>query len=107
MVGFIEIGLLWYAHCIGDMILQSSFMSNFKSKFWYPMFSHVFIWTATVSLVLSYLGLFTPGKFVFLFIGHWLMDAWKSRQPRDDAHRWCMYVDQGWHFIQLVIVAVL
>ncbi|HUS50148.1 MAG TPA: DUF3307 domain-containing protein [Candidatus Paceibacterota bacterium] len=105
---FLEtIFLLWFAHCIGDMVLQSSFMSEYKGKFWYPMFSHVFIWTMCISLVLNYFEIFTYWKFGFLFIGHWLMDKWKSNTPRDDAHRWCMYVDQGWHFIQIIVVAVL
>ena len=99
-----ELGILWFAHCLSDMVFQSNFMANFKSKFWYPMCSHVFIWTTSISLVLHYFQIFNYWKFAFLFIGHWVMDAWKSKQPRDDDHRWCMYVDQGWHLIQILIV---
>ena len=99
--------LLWFAHCIGDMVLQNNFMANYKSKFWYPMFSHVFIWTTTVSLVLLHFGLFELWKGVFLFTGHWVMDSWKSRQIKDAEHNWCMYVDQGFHFVQILIVGLL
>ncbi len=87
-----KIMLMWFAHCLGDMVFQSNFMAEYKSKFWYAMFSHVFIWTMGVSLVLHYFGIFAYWKFIFLFVGHWAMDMWKSRQTRDDEHRWCMYV---------------
>ncbi|KKM77568.1 hypothetical protein LCGC14_1368670 [marine sediment metagenome] len=103
----IKIMLLWFAHCLGDMVFQSNFMAEYKNKFWYAMFSHVFIWTMCVSLVLHYFGIFTYWKFIFLFVGHWIMDMWKSKQPKDDEHRWCMYVDQGWHLTQVIAVGVL
>jgi len=102
-----EIGLLWFAHCVGDMLMQNRFMIEYKSKFWYPMFCHVFIWSTCISLVLGYLGIFTYAKFAFLFAGHYAMDSWKSRTPRDDKHYWCMHVDQGWHLIQIIIVWLL
>lgn len=107
MIGLIELGMLWFAHCMGDMVLQTKFLADFKSKYLYPMLTHVFIWSASISFMLNFLGIFAPWKFAFLFLGHWAMDNWKSKQPRDHEHMWCMYVDQGWHFIQIVIVGVL
>lgn len=104
MIGVIELGLLWFAHCMGDMVLQTNFIANFKSKFLYAMFTHVFVWTAVICLVLAYLGLFQMWKFAFLFVGHWFIDRWKSGQPRDKEHQWCIYVDQFLHLAQIMFV---
>ncbi len=106
MIGIIGIGLLWFAHCMGDMVLQTNFMAEFKSKFPYMMFTHVFIWSVCISIVLAYFGLFTIPKFIFLFSVHYLIDRWKTKQPKDDEHLWCIYLDQFLHFLQILFVGL-
>jgi hypothetical protein len=104
MIGIIELGLLWFAHCMGDMVFQTEFIATYKSKFFYAMFTHVFIWSATICIALAYLGLFHVWKFIFLILGHYLIDKWKSNQPKDKEHLWCIYADQFLHLAQIMIV---
>jgi len=98
---------LLFAHCLGDMVFQTEFLFKYKSSVLFCMLSHVFIWTGCIVLVLSWFGLFSYWKLIFLFLGHWAVDAWKSRQPKDLAHFRYIYYDQGLHVLQLIIVWLL
>ena len=96
--------LLLYAHCMGDMVFQTSFISKNKSKRPLLMLFHVIIWTGTVCLALYFTGLLKTWHIIFLAVVHFATDSWKSRQPKDDEHFWCIYVDQFVHFVQMVVV---
>lgn len=95
---------LLFAHYIGDIALQSSWQADNKGKYWYIMFSHCMIWTACVSVVLEYLGLFALWKVLFLLLGHYACDSIKASQPKTKENWWMIYPDQLFHLIQLLIV---
>jgi len=99
-------GLIWliFGHFIGDIALQAPWQAENKGKYWYVMLSHCMIWTAIISIALEYLGLLMLWKIIFLLIGHYLMDSWKSRQTRIPGNWWKIYPDQVWHLIQCAIV---
>lgn len=112
---------LVFAHFIGDIALQSSWQADNKGKYWYVMLSHCIIWAACICIALQYLGLFEYWKVFFLVLRHGLMDEWKSHQPHErkvnirtapwmnqtvvtKSNWWMIYPDQGWHFVQLLVV---
>ena len=95
---------LIFAHYIGDIALQSSWQADNKGKYWYVMMSHVLIWTACISVALEYIGLLSIWKIVFLIVGHWLMDKWKTKKPKTPESWKYIYPDQIWHIVQLLIV---
>lgn len=110
--------MIWLliAHYIADWGLQNDFVAKNKGNYWIIMFSHCFIWAGCVSIALQYLGIFTLTKFIFLFIGHWIMDKIKmvfiyapcSKSKEDEKYNLSLlYVDQLWHFIQCVIVYII
>ena len=106
MIGLIELGLLWYAHLIGDLVFQTKTITDNKANCLPLMIAHVFIWAGTISLMLAYLEIFTPLKFVFLFVGHWIIDDWKLSQPTANKNTWHIYADQALHAIQILLVSV-
>jgi len=95
---------LIFAHYIGDIALQSDWQAKNKGKLWYVMLSHCMIWTACISLGLQFLGIFAFWKAIFLFFGHWISDAMKSKVPQTPENWKYIYPDQGWHLIQCLIV---
>lgn len=101
---FSNLWLLLLAHFIGDFPLQSQFIAMNKNKYWYIMCAHCYIWAGVVSLVLMHLGIFAPWKFVFLFIGHYIVDYIKSSQKTIPENWWMIYPDQIFHVAQLLIV---
>jgi hypothetical protein len=98
--------MIWllFAHYIGDIALQSDWQAQNKGRLWYVMFSHCMIWTACVSVALQYQGRFDLWKVVFLVIGHWVCDKWKTTKPKTPEAWKYIYPDQAWHIIQLAIV---
>ena len=66
--------------------------------------SHVIIWTTIICVPLRLFEVLTWWHPIFLFVIHYLSDKWKSSQPKDDAHWYLIYWDQGIHLIQLLIV---
>ncbi len=105
-----------FAHFIGDWALQNDFLAQNKSKYWFVMFAHCMVWTATISIALQYLGIFAMWKVLFLLIGHWVVDKWKCMNLRDvcskskeiEKHNLALlYADQFFHFIQCVVVYIV
>lgn len=101
---FIVIFLLIFSHCLGDMAFQTDFIAKFKSTKLFAMISHLIIWTGCITVVLLSFEIFSYWKLAFLFLGHGLVDSWKCRQPKDEAHFHYIYYDQALHLIQLMIV---
>lgn len=101
--------MIWliFAHYIGDIALQSDWQAQNKGKLWYVMMSHCFIWTACISVALQYLGLFAMWKVIFLLVGHWVMDKWKTTKPKTPEAWKYIYPDQIWHLIQCGIVYLI
>jgi len=99
--------LLMLAHFLADYPLQGDFLAKYKHQYPYIMFVHCFIWTGLISIVLSYFGIFAWWKAIMLFGGHWMMDWWKSGHPTEERYMWTFYVDQSFHFGQLLFCLFL
>ena len=99
---------LTLAHYLADYPLQGEFLGTMKGKLKYLMFCHCLIWTGVVCVALEVCGLFEWWKLVFLFIGHISMDTWKARHPEARALglTYLLWIDQTFHFFQIVVVAL-
>jgi hypothetical protein len=94
------------AHYIGDYPLQGAYLAKMKGKSDYILFCHTFIWTGCVSAVLAYFGVFVWWKAVSLLVGHFAIDRWKSRKTdKSNAMSSDLWIDQGLHFAQILLVA--
>ena len=102
----IYLGWLLFAHCIGDMVFQTNFIAQYKGKDWLAMLSHLIIYTGTITLALVLMDIYSFWKVVVVLISHWLIDNWKSKAPKDDAHWHYLYYDQGMHLIILIIISL-
>jgi hypothetical protein len=75
---------LFFAHWMGDFVLQSDFMARNKSKRWDVLFGHVCIYTATLCAFAS-VAIKTPGSINMTlfaasnFVAHFVTDAITSR----------------------------
>jgi hypothetical protein len=107
MINFVALWFGLVSHYLGDMAWQKPEIAHGKSKRWYLMLTHVMVWAGTISVALYVFGLFAFWKVIFLVVGHFLIDEWKSKQPKDDAHWYQIYIDQGLHIIQIIIVFIL
>ncbi len=103
----LQLFILIYAHCMGDMIFQSDFIAKNKGKSILPMLSHITIYTGTVLIALIFTGMYSWWKPLFLLLGHLAIDSWKSRVPKDKEHWNCLYYDQAMHLAQIVAVWLL
>jgi len=99
--------IVWvlFAHFIGDIALQNTWMEQ-KGKIWYAMLCHCMVWTACICIALQFLGIFALWKVAFLFGGHWICDKWKSTKPKNNEGLKYLYIDQGIHFLQCLIVII-
>lgn len=95
---------LLFAHYIGDFALQSDWIAQNKRNYWYVLFAHSMIWAAIISMALEYLGLFSLWKVLFLIIGHFIIDKWKTTKQSGEW-KW-IYPDQILHIIQLIVVYI-
>ncbi len=100
--------MIWliFAHYIGDLALQSDWIAQKKRTLWYVMFSHCMIWAACICVALQFLGIFVLWKALFLVVGHWICDYWKTTKPQTPECWWYIYPDQVWHLMQCVIVYI-
>lgn len=44
---------------------------------------------------------------VCIFVSHMMVDRWKSRTPKDEAHFYYIYIDQGLHYAVLLLISYL
>lgn len=108
---YIAIIYLFTAHYVADFSLQGSWMSENKSKYWYILFTHSFIYSGVVSIVLIHLGMFQFYQFPLLFLSHYFIDRWKCKQyhpilKSDRQNLKYLYIDQTLHFIILIIILI-
>lgn len=102
--------LLWFmiiAHCLADMCWQSSFISHNKNRKFVLMFFHALCVTGMISIPLYVFNVLTFATILFLLISHIMVDVWKSNQPKDDDHFWCIYVDQTLHLLCMILVVCI
>ena len=107
MIDFIPLFFCVVAHNYGDVAFQKPEIAHNKAKHWYLMLTHVMCWTGAIALVLFYFGLFEWWKIAVLIGGHFVIDSWKSRVPKTPENWNMIYVDQGLHMIQLLVVFLL
>lgn len=109
--------VVFLAHFIADYPLQGFFLAEWKSKSWYILFVHSFIWAGLVSCGLAAFGLYAAWKFFFLLIGHFVIDGWKCRTFETPEHRvktlgvvitglQAFFIDQTLHVLQLLVVLI-
>lgn len=91
-------------HLLYDFHWQGPFISEAKGKYNFILAVHALTWTLLLCGVLYYFHHFAPWMMVFLFVSHAVTDYWKSHQPKDEAHFWLIYVDQGLHLLQILLV---
>jgi len=99
---------LWliFAHVIGDIALQGEFLAMNKGKIWWCMLWHSIIWAGCICFALEYLGIPTPlWKWIFLIGLHYTIDEWKCKSTKEFLS-WHLWVDQGLHMIQCLIVFI-
>ncbi len=108
--------IIWllFAHGIGDVFLRSRFISTFKAKSILVLAFHCYMYVCCVSVVLVYFDVFAIWKFIFLLVGHFLIDSWKhwvdlgsnwmnEEQSEINLNKYVI-IDQGLHMLQLFIV---
>ena len=102
--------MIWliFAHFIGDWGLQARWIADAKGKYWEVMFAHCAVWTGCICIALEYLGMYNNFQPVFLFLGHWLIDAWKCKTFKNiKESRWTVHADHLGHLAQLIVVCYL
>lgn len=105
MVVLISVFLLTLlAHLLYDFHWQGDFVAQGKGKYKFILGVHALTWSLLIAAILYFFGVFAVWKLIFLFVTHYIIDGWKSHLPKNDGYFWALYVDQGLHFLTLVIV---
>jgi ABC-type uncharacterized transport system permease subunit len=91
--------LLLFAHHVGDVWAQPSWLIANKKKHIFAIYEHVVVYTGIVSLALYALGAFEPWKAVFIAVAHGLTDYYKYKHDE----YWWIYPDQLAHYLQVYI----
>lgn len=97
------IGLL--AHMLYDVHWQGN-QGALKGQHWFWMYQHALTWSLLIFAVLIFFDIASWWKFLFLFSGHYLIDTWKTKVPKTPEYMWAVYVDQGLHYLQILIVTL-
>ena len=92
------------AHLLYDFHWQGQFRADNKGKRIFLLFIHALTWAMIVSVPLIVLQGLIIWKPIFLFITHFFIDMWKSRQPRTDDNFYLIYIDQFAHLITILSV---
>lgn len=96
-----------FAHAIGDMGLQTCYMSDHKHDKFNVMLAHCIIWAGCIGVALTYLGIYSFWKMPFLVIAHFLTDRWSSRHPeRINSWNKINTIDQLIHLGQIIVVFI-
>lgn len=94
-----QILLLVGLHFIADSALQDDFTKRNKGKRWISLFLHAVASATLVCIALMYFEVYATWKFITIIVTHMAIDKWKSNTPRDEAHFYCIYIDQGLHIV--------
>lgn len=99
------LGLL-LVHLLYDFHWQGPFISQAKSKYDFLLGVHALTWALLLGAVLFLTDSLTWWQLPFLFVGHFVIDRWKSHKPQTPDLFWLLYVDQALHLLQIIIVAM-
>ncbi|KAA0547379.1 DUF3307 domain-containing protein [Bacillus sp. BGMRC 2118] len=107
---------LLIGHLIGDFLLQTSWMAQYKASKWIPLLTHVIVYTSVVSIMGYISGGLSLAGIALIFLGHIVLDRrtfvdfWVRRiqMAKGPAKDWLMIVtDQIFHIILLAIAIYL
>lgn len=101
------------SHLIADFFLQPRWIGESKSSSWYALFVHVFIYSGAVwvlvPLLVNLFGVDTSVKlplmwtywnsfytFIYLFVGHFMVDVWTSRLTTKFYNKFLETKDKKW-----------
>ena len=102
---------LLFSHFLADVFIRNNLINKHKDNIYILLF-HCFLWACSVSVVLEIYSLWMLEKFLFLFVGHVIIDFIKCRMDtnknwekdgKPDISRFKI-VDQIAHLIQILIV---
>ncbi|MBM7662340.1 hypothetical protein JOC85_003147 [Bacillus mesophilus] len=107
-----QFDFLLIGHFIGDFLLQTSWMAQYKATKWIPLLTHVTIYTIVVAIFGFLSGGLSLWGIAIIFIGHVILDRkkfvsfWVKKIQRADGPSlgWLSIVtDQVFHLILLAI----
>lgn len=92
---------LLFAHYIGDYVFQSDFLANTKSKSFYNLFVHCFLYSMTICITFVLLkGTFYMYQFIILLSSHMVIDFIKSNAKNKNKQLTTyLYIDQFLHIV--------
>jgi nicotinamide riboside transporter PnuC len=107
---------LLIGHLIGDFLLQTSWMAQYKATKWFPLLTHVSIYTLVIALFGFLSGGLSLVGLAIIFIGHIILDRktfvtfWvkKIQMVKRPHETWLSIVaDQIFHLILLAIAIAI
>lgn len=102
---------MFFAHFIGDYVLQIRWLAETKGKEWYNMLVHCVLYSSSVGLVpLLHSHRFPLLGLIVIFVSHWLIDSWKVRMNSiavsEQDKKANLYMDQLMHFMLLIAIII-
>ncbi|WP_456277275.1 DUF3307 domain-containing protein [Bacillus sp. AK128] len=103
---------LLIGHLIGDFLLQTSWMAQYKATRWVPLLTHVTVYTIVIAIFGFLSGGLSVWGIAIIFIGHVILDRkrfvtfWVEKVQRAEgpSKGWLSIVaDQIFHLILLAI----
>ena len=91
--------ILLFLHHLADTIQPTWLIKN-KKDHAFAVYEHSFVWAGMITLGLIGFGEESIGKFLFLLIGHFLIDYFKYKLT---SYNW-IYLDQALHYLQIIII---
>ena len=94
------------AHLMYDLHWQGPYVAEVKRTDWFILVVHALTWALVVGAVLSLFGSLAEWHLPWLFITHFVVDAWKTRIAPGDRHGRYQLIDQGLHVLSLLVVVL-
>lgn len=106
-INLVLLGCLVLAHLLYDFHWQGPFVADMKGKSLFILFVHAGTWALLLWFVLWAFGFMAWWPLPFLFITHATTDYWKSHKPKTPEYWHLIYVDQGIHFLTVLIIWIM
>lgn len=107
---------LLLGHLVGDFLLQTSWMAQYKATRWLPLLTHVTVYTAVIALFGSFAGGLSLSALALVFVSHVVLDRrrfvgfWVRRiqMATGSESKWLTIVaDQIFHLLFLALAIAL
>lgn len=102
----IKIMFLVLLHLLYDFHIQGPFISEMKGKSLFLLGVHALTWALVISLGIYVIDALAMWHIIFLATTHFIVDAWKSRFTKLDPLGPALWIDQGLHFITILVVSI-